>query len=285
MTQERPPWFKCYPEKLLGALIGMSHDAIILYLIILLRIYEVGGPISDTPKALAHRCRMSERRVGAAFGELSDLRKVTIDENNKVDSDTTHEFLDEREGILLSHKNRGLLGAKKRWGKGEQKQYPADSSAMLEACLKHTDKITIEREKKYRKKTPMPNGTALDILRACLSEETANAVLEHRKAKRTPTTTRAAELLAKAFTESGAPEAAANEMIVRGWASFRPTFDWKPKGLNGRSHPNGAAGGIWVSQDDPRWGEFAARWREAHGGKSPPLDKRGGWMFGLEGQP
>ncbi|SRR6266576_1524192 len=280
MTQERPPWFKCYPEKLLGALVTMSHDAICLYLIILLRIYEVGGPITDSPKALGQRCKMSEYRVKAAFHELSDLRKVTIDENNKIDSDTTHEFLDERDAKILSVKRRGILGAEKRWGKTKQNQSPSDSSTMLEACLSNAEKITIEEKKNRKKKTPMPNGTALDILKTCLSVETANAVLEHRKAKRAPTTTRAAELLAKAFAESGAPEDAANEMIVRGWASFRPTFDWKPKAMNGHAHLNGAASGIWISQDDPRWGEFAGRWRESHGGKSPPTDKRGGWMFG-----
>ena len=57
----------------------------------------------------------------------------------------------------------------------------------------------------------------------------------------------------------------------RGWLAKRH--------LNGHPHKVDAASGIWVSRDDPRWDEFSARWKEAHGGRPPPVDKRGGWMF------
>lgn len=63
-----------------------------------------------------------------------------------------------------------------------------------------------------------------DALMTVLDEETALAVIDHRRAKRSPLTKRAAELLAKEFAKCINPVDAANEMIMRGWTGFRP--DW-----------------------------------------------------------
>jgi len=57
-----------------------------------------------------------------------------------------------------------------------------------------------------------------------LSDDMAEAVVAHRKAKKAPLTPKAAELLAKRFSETVNPEAAAAVMIERGWQTFNP--DW-----------------------------------------------------------
>lgn len=57
-----------------------------------------------------------------------------------------------------------------------------------------------------------------------LKPETAKAVVAHRKAKKAPLTLRSAELLAKAFAETGEPEAAAEMMILQGWQGFKPEW-------------------------------------------------------------
>ena len=66
--------------------------------------------------------------------------------------------------------------------------------------------------------------TPRQILLECLSPETADGVLAHRKAMRRPLTGRAAQLLAKGFLATADPNAAADMMIARGWQGFRP--DW-----------------------------------------------------------
>jgi len=271
MTQERPPWFKCYPEKLLCALASLPHDAAHLYLIILLRIYEVGGPISDHYEALGHRTKMSVKRVAHAMDELILAGKVIEVEGNKIDSPTTHEFLANRNEVLKNKKR----GAEIRWAKAKQNQPKSDASALHEQSYIDLDK---ERKKKIPKKKV--SGGPLEILMVGggLTEQTAKDVLEYRKAKKLVLTPRAIGMLAKEFFDCGDPEMAAAVMIRKNWQGFDKTWDWRPK--NGNSHAMAAASGIWVSQDDARWGEFAARYREAHGGKSPPVDKRGGWMFG-----
>jgi hypothetical protein len=57
-----------------------------------------------------------------------------------------------------------------------------------------------------------------------LSPDMAQAVIAHRKAKKAPLTEKAAELLAKRFSETVNPEAAAAMMIERGWQGFDPTW-------------------------------------------------------------
>jgi hypothetical protein len=66
--------------------------------------------------------------------------------------------------------------------------------------------------------------TARDVLLECLSEKTAADVIAHRQAKKSKLTPRAARELVNAFQKFGDPEAAAAEMILRGWTGFKP--DW-----------------------------------------------------------
>ena len=55
-----------------------------------------------------------------------------------------------------------------------------------------------------------------------ISSEQAAAVVEHRAKLRKPLTAHAASLLAKSLSEATDPTAAANEMIERGWQSWKP---------------------------------------------------------------
>lgn len=67
----------------------------------------------------------------------------------------------------------------------------------------------------------------LDALMTVLDEECAMAVLDHRKAKKSPLTPFAARILAKQFALCPDPRAAVEEMINRGWTGFKA--DWMRK--------------------------------------------------------
>lgn len=67
----------------------------------------------------------------------------------------------------------------------------------------------------------------LDALLASLDEEHALAVLDHRKTKKCALTAFAAKLLAKQFALCPDPNAAAEEMIIRGWTGFKA--EWMRK--------------------------------------------------------
>jgi hypothetical protein len=76
MSTDRLPWFRCYPGKLLGALGAMKPDEGYLYTVVLLRIYEVGGPIDDDEDMLARRTGMSKRKIIASLDRLIEKAKL-----------------------------------------------------------------------------------------------------------------------------------------------------------------------------------------------------------------
>jgi len=76
--------------------------------------------------------------------------------------------------------------------------------------------------------------TARQILLECLSAESADAVLAHRRAMRRPLTARAAQLLAKGFLATADPNAAADMMIERGWQGFKPEWFDNARRSNGQ---------------------------------------------------
>ena len=76
--------------------------------------------------------------------------------------------------------------------------------------------------------------TPRQILLECLSPETADGVLAHRKAMRRPLTGRAAQLLAKGFLATADPNAAADMMIARGWQGFKPEWFDNERRSNGQ---------------------------------------------------
>ncbi len=94
------------------------------------------------------------------------------------------------------------------------------------------------------KKTAAREQSPLEILKSVLSEQTALDVIVHRKAKRSPLTSRAAKLLAAAFRDHGDAEAAAEAMIANGWQGFRS--DWLAArardGPSGNGRSNGSEG-------------------------------------------
>jgi hypothetical protein len=95
-----------------------------------------------------------------------------------------------------------------------------------------------ERKKVREKLVPSEQSkksvtSVLEILSECLSEKTARGLIDHRKAKRSPLTRRAAELLVIAFTDFGDPERCAEAMILNGWQGFKP--DWMAN--NARAGP------------------------------------------------
>src|ERR1051325_11700722 len=76
----------------------------------------------------------------------------------------------------------------------------------------------------------------LDALQTVLDADHAEAVIEHRRQKKSPLTAFAAKLLAKQFAMCPDPNAAAEEMILRGWRGFKA--EWMPKTMMQNSTGN-----------------------------------------------
>lgn len=68
--------FDCYPDKLLGALQQMGPGRGFTYVVVLLRIYEIGGPCPEDVEDLAYRTGLSSDMVRKALDWLIERRKL-----------------------------------------------------------------------------------------------------------------------------------------------------------------------------------------------------------------
>ena len=112
----RAPWFRCDPSKLIGSLTGMEPEQGYVYTMILMRIYEVGGPIDDDERVLARRTGHTVKKVTEAIQWLVAKDKVQRLETGLLDSCTTHEELAYREKSIKDAQNAGNSSSKKRAG-------------------------------------------------------------------------------------------------------------------------------------------------------------------------
>jgi hypothetical protein len=120
--QKRLPWFPCEPAKLLGALAEMKPPEGYVYTVILLRIYERGGPIPDTLDALATRTKFNRRIVADAIDKLFKSGRLYRAECGGIMNPVADRTLAGANAFREKRKRAGEKGASRRWEKTEQKQ-------------------------------------------------------------------------------------------------------------------------------------------------------------------
>lgn len=88
------------------------------------------------------------------------------------------------------------------------------------------------------------NAECLTELGKVLDAEHAQAVVDHRNRLRKPMTPHAAGLLARSFAQAPDPNAAADEMVERGWLGWKPSWGGRSQGPPGRTRENSLLVGI-----------------------------------------
>jgi uncharacterized protein YdaU (DUF1376 family) len=196
-----------------GHLTTAEHGA---YMLLIMHYWSNGG-LPDDDRKLARICRMSP-------DEWRDVRETLSDffhdgwRHKRIDA----EFLKAAE-----RSEKASAAAGRRWAKP---QPDADADAMRthsEGICEGNAKAMLSQSQSHILSSNEDNTrepTARDVLLECLSEKTAADVIAHRQAKKSKLTPRAARELVNAFQKFGDPEAAAAEMILRGWTGFKP--DW-----------------------------------------------------------
>lgn len=66
-----PPFFKCYPSDFLNGVAELTPNALAVYTICMMRMYDEDGPIPDDPVKIARRCNMRLSSCEKALDELS----------------------------------------------------------------------------------------------------------------------------------------------------------------------------------------------------------------------
>lgn len=153
MVFDRLQWFHCYPAKLLGALAEMPPDEGYLYVIVLLRIYEVRGPLSDNVAALARRAGFTVKRTEKCLQNLLASRKL-ISADGLIMNPHAERFMVDQ----IERQNERKLNAKSaaefRWQKGQRKQQNRHADALLTDANKEKEidkkEKTIKKESRSR---------------------------------------------------------------------------------------------------------------------------------------
>lgn len=147
---ERLPWFQCYPTKLLGALAGMEPDEGYLYVILLLRVYEVRGPAAEDNRSLVRRTGLTAKRIQTALDVLITKGKITTADGKYSNPHAEQQLAEQDEkqnGRSEAAKSAALAMHKKR----KENQQSDDAPALP----LHANKSQKER-KKESKSTATP---------------------------------------------------------------------------------------------------------------------------------
>src|ERR1041384_1926416 len=125
---DKLPWFPCEPGPLLGTLAGMPPDDQIVYIIVLLRIYEDGGPCLDTLDALARRTGLNKRRVSESLNNLFKANRLHRDGDGLMNPKAS-KILSDRATMRAGLSKAGTRGAARRWQKPLSDQTPTNGAA------------------------------------------------------------------------------------------------------------------------------------------------------------
>lgn len=128
MIDDRLPYFHCFPSKLLGALAQLTPDQKLVYLVVLLRIYEVRGPIPDSIEALATRVGINKRRVSEALDVLFKAGKLAR-EGNGIMNQFALEVLARGNALHETRQRAGAEGGRRSWEKVKRNQQKPKSQA------------------------------------------------------------------------------------------------------------------------------------------------------------
>jgi len=132
---ERMPWFPCEPAKLLGALAQMRAPEGYVYVTVLLRIYDVGGPCRDSLDALALRTKLNKRIVSEALDALFKAGKL-VRVADGIMNPYASTVIEEAAAFRRERQSAGRKGAAAAHRKPKENQSMASGSATEEPVAK-----------------------------------------------------------------------------------------------------------------------------------------------------
>ena len=307
---ERAAWFRCDPSRLLGALAGMEPDSGYVYTVILMRIYEVGGPIPDDEAVLSRRTGLSPKRVANSLSWLVKHGKIKSLSCGSIDSETTHAELAFREKSVIDARNAGKESAKRKQKfhaeKSQQKQQttstPVERPFNERTTTEQRPSTEIDIEKDIEEGTNVPSNSeaSASVVRTKKKQEVFRYPPDFERFwSAYPTDANMSKRKASDQWERLSVDEREKAILscvpFRSYCATRP--DYRPVHAErylseGRfeGHAAGAAkaaetAGVFVRIDTPQWLAWAAHYRRTKG-HSPPVDKQGkGWRFPSEYPP
>lgn len=165
---DRLEWFPCYPAKLLGALAGMTANEKLVYMVVLLRIYEINGPCRDSVDAIAVRAGVQRRQVAAAIDRLVEDGRLVRSEDG-FHNPVADAVLAESREVRRRRQKAGSEGGKNRaetaaFSKSEktienQRKGPSNATAKLKpgsTPLQEQEQEEVKEKIREKKNTATP---------------------------------------------------------------------------------------------------------------------------------
>lgn len=194
----KQPYMKLWVADFLGDTLHLSDAEVGQYILLLMAMWRNGGKLPKNKSFLARVARNHVSPNVLKFFNIDDATASIWQKRLSCELSASRAFSEKQSS-----------NAKARWLKNKEK---ADATALPEACLHSHSHNNIY--------TPKPKDELLSVLDA----DRAEGVIEHRKKLRKPLSLRAARLLAKQLAKFPEPNAAADEMILRGWQSIKPEW-------------------------------------------------------------
>ncbi len=212
------PYMKLWISDFLGDTLHLSAEEVGQYMLLLMAMWRNGGYVPADDKTL---CRIARGPVAdavlslcerSADGLLSQKRLRAELEKAKTRSEAARE------------------SAKVKWLKSKRSLHADAERTQCVGNANHSQSQLASNDANNNSARP----SARDELVSVLDAEHAEAVIEHRKRLRAPLTAKAARQLAKELARAPDPNAAADEMLARGWRGFKA--EWI-LGRNGHGPP------------------------------------------------
>jgi hypothetical protein len=125
-------------------------------MIIILRIYEVRGPIADNAQTLSRRSGLTVKRVNKALDQLFESGKLITSEG-LISNPHAERFLSDHNEKQNERKQIAKVAAEVRWQKSEKKQRNVDASRMHSDAYKEKEE---DKEKNLKKENAKPGVDA-----------------------------------------------------------------------------------------------------------------------------
>ena len=220
------PWFRFFPSKFMAGIRGLNANEVKVYISLLCRMYEHGGPIRNDHEILSTYCEMRPSSFAKALDRLVRLEKLYVTEDGMLSNGAAEGEISRRESYSENAKRAGEKSAEKR----QQKQRPKATSA--ERTLNHIDKDK-DKEKDKKESPAGSSKSKSDLVSVSdfpddVSREVAQGFLDHRKRKRSPLSKIALRRmnteLNKLRARGISPDSAIQHAIFRGWTGIQS--DW-----------------------------------------------------------
>lgn len=146
-------WFRFFPSKFMSGIRGLGANEVKVYISLLCRMYERGGPLKNDAEILATYCELRPSSFEPALARLVRLEKIFLTDDGMLFNAAAEQEIARRGAYSENAKRAGKKSAEKRMeNQGEQS---ADAQPT-------TNQI---REEKRREDTPIsPQGDQLELI-------------------------------------------------------------------------------------------------------------------------